>query len=124
MALGAPVMLLIVLLAVVRDGLGANLLLGAIVGSLVVGLMRVRAGLDISDGGATVRGLVSQTVVPWSEVTNVDVSERGTRKLVVLETAKRFHRPVAPMSSRLLIDPQFEAKARQIADRWRANRPH
>lgn len=116
-------MVVLSLLAVLLGGGGlAYMLVGAVVGSLVVGLGRLRAGLDLTGEHAVVRGLVSSTPVPWGDITGVEVVERATSGRVILETADRLYRPLAPVTSTLLPDPEFGSKADLIVDTWRARR--
>ena len=42
----------------------------------------LRAGVDVGDGGVTVRSLVAGRRVPWSEVAGIRVAERGDLWLV------------------------------------------
>lgn len=117
----APVVLLVLFSLVATAGLRA-LLVGAAFGSVLIGLLRVRAGLDLRDDGAVVRGLVGSVVVPWTDVRGVEVSQRGTRRILVIETEARLFRPIAPATSKGLADPAFESKARRISDFWRSHR--
>ncbi len=117
----APVVLLGVFALITTAGMRAALI-GASIGSLVVGVLRLRAGLDLQPEGAVVRGLVGRVVVPWSEIRTIEVGQQGARRIVVIETEARLYRPIAPATSKGMPDPDFEAKARAIADYWRTHR--
>jgi hypothetical protein len=49
---------------------------------LAVALWVLRAGVDISDDGLTVRSLAGQRQVPWAEIAGIRVAPRGALWLV------------------------------------------
>ena len=42
----------------------------------------LRVGVDVGDGGVTVRSLAAARSVPWAEVAGIRVAERGDLRLV------------------------------------------
>jgi len=119
-AAGPAVLLLLAALAV--GGTPGSVLLGAAFGSLAMGALRRRTGLDAGADGLVIRGLGGSEVLAWPDVLSVEVLERGGRRALVIETAARQYRAAAPFSSPLLGDDRFEAKARAVGDLWRAHR--
>jgi hypothetical protein len=116
----APVVVLAALAVVSRQGGPSYLALGAIVGSLAVGIARARAGIDLHEDRAVVRGLVGAVILPWSEVTSIEVTERFGHRAVVLKTDRSSHRLAAPSTSLASPDPDFDAKVDDIGARWQA----
>jgi Bacterial PH domain len=49
---------------------------------LVVAAWVVRVGVDVGDAGITVRSLLGQRTVPWTELTGIRVADRGELWLV------------------------------------------
>jgi hypothetical protein len=114
------VIALLVLAVLTRGGGPSYLAIGAMVGSLAVGIGRARAGIDLHPDHAVVRGLVGSTPVPWSALESVQVTERMGHRSVVLQTADTAHKLIAPSTSRVLPDPGFDAKVDEIGAAWHA----
>jgi hypothetical protein len=112
------VIALLVLAAITRRGGPFYLAIGAMVGSVAAGVGRARAGIDLHPDHAVVRGLVGSTPIPWSALESVEVTERMGHRSVVLQTADTAHRLVAPSTSRVLPDPDFDAKVDEIGAAW------
>ncbi len=114
-----------VLLLAVGVAIGGNpgsLLLGAGIGSIGLGALHRRTGLDLEPDAVTVRGIASTAVVGWADIVDITIAERGGRKSLQIETAARYYRPSAPFTSRILPDADFEAKAHGFIEQWREHR--
>ncbi len=116
-----PAVLLLVVGAGVR-GLAGSVMVGLGLGLAGVGAQRGRTGAAVRDDARVVRLAARTQAVPWADIEKIDVTQQGSRKVVLVETAERLFRLPAPYDSRVLADPDFERKARAIADRWRAKR--
>jgi hypothetical protein len=116
----APVILLAALALVSRRGGPFYLAIGAIVGSVVVGLARARVGVDLLEDRAVVRGLVGAEAIPWVAETAIEVTQRLGHRSVVLRTAEANRRLAAPSTSAASPDPDFDAKVDRIGAHWQA----
>lgn len=99
-----------------------SVLLGAGIGSIGLGALQRRTGLDLDPQGLVIRGIGRSELIRWSDITDMTVSERGSRSALQIETQARFYRPNAPFSSRFLPDPDFGDKVRGITEAWRQRR--
>ncbi len=116
-----PAVLLFVIGVAVGGNLG-SLLLGAGIGSIGLGALHRRTGIDLEAEGVTVRGIGSSELVRWADIIDITIAERGGRKALQIETEARYYRPSAPFTSRILPDADFEAKARGFIEQWRQHR--
>jgi hypothetical protein len=102
--------------------LGIALPLAALIG-LYAGLAYRRAYTVITEGGIQTRALAGTRQAPWDHVEDISVIDprsQGTLSIKVrLYSGKSFSLG-APVSSRVMRDPDFNSKLERIVAAWHA----